>query len=255
MKLISLFCLSLLVPLIACAASTQINLSIKNDKTDYHDLIIIKKDDITIQNINSDSNNRYSVKIKYKDLPSNRSFPSNLDITISNNNKKVSYLFFALNSLEFLSKMENWGIETRINGELTKFNFSGNKKNTRNLYIDQLLNERIIQDTLASQKNFQMIRPVIMDKLSSRGLSKIFSLDKHPFYVEYKAIQITQGVVEIQFNFYEKINNKLTLLNRVYYQAGSLKVFREAMYAAKYFNSNIGPVKLVFYPAFGQTQP
>ncbi len=45
------------------------------------------------------------------------------------------------------------------------------------------------------------------------------------------------------------------LLQRVYYQAGSLDTLREAMYASKYFDARDGAFKLVYYPAMGQTAP
>lgn len=42
---------------------------------------------------------------------------------------------------------------------------------------------------------------------------------------------------------------------RIYYQADSLSTLREGMFAGKYFDRDAGSVKLVYYPAQGQTQP
>jgi hypothetical protein len=45
------------------------------------------------------------------------------------------------------------------------------------------------------------------------------------------------------------------LLECVNYNADSLEVLREGMYAGKYFDKDAGTSKLVYYPAMGQTSP
>lgn len=240
----------------SCASTheTTLKISGKNFNSNHH----IEISDKTKLNLFfKDSNDKgFNLSLGYKKLPKNRSFPSNIDLLITDSQgKKLSYLFFALNELRFLSQIGEWGIVTRINGKLANFKFSDSTPLKRNLSLASLDNERFIQDTLMPQKNFQMIRPVIMEQVNSSQLSKGFDLDRHPYYVEYKAIQKEDGIVEFQHNLYRKIRKKQELINRIYFHSGNLKTIRLAMYAGKYFSAKDGPIKLVFYPALGQTEP
>lgn len=45
------------------------------------------------------------------------------------------------------------------------------------------------------------------------------------------------------------------MLECVNYNADSTEVLCEGMYAGKYFDKDAGTLKLVYYPAIGQTSP
>ena len=253
MKTRALITFSLLLSFASCASTHHTALKISGSSS--HNVEISDKNKYKL-NFKDSEKRDFKLSIGYKKLPSNRSFPNNIDLLITDSRgEKLSYLFFALNDLKFLSQVGEWGIVTRINGKLANFKFSDSTPLTRNLSLASLDNERFIQDTLMPQKNFQMIRPVIMEQVNSSQSSKGFDLDRHPYYVEYKAIQKEDGIVEFQHNLYRKIKNKQELINRIYFHSGSLKTIRLAMYAGKYFSSKDGPIKLVFYPALGQTEP
>jgi len=203
--------------------------------------------------------NKYNFDLKYKALPSNRSFPTNIDITLKDaNGNKLGYLFFANNSVAFLKKMGVFGMVVDVNGKPVdlKFTFNTINKNSKGkLQVAELGEERFIQDTLVPHFNFQMIRPVILPLIKKGLRSKTFTLDNHPYSVNYTMKDLDNGIVQFQHNLYEIIDGKEHLLNRIYFNANNVATLREAMYAGKYFHQRDGSFKLVFYPAMGQTEP
>ncbi len=113
-----------------------------------------------------------------------------------------------------------------------------------------------MQDTLVSKFNFQMIRPVVLPNTMPGVRSQTYSLDSHPYAVNYTIKNIDNGLVQFQHNLYQLKNDREEhLLERIYFNADSLDTLRKAMYAGKYFSENDGAFKLVFYPAMGQTTP
>lgn len=211
-------------------------------------------------NINFDfhdeNNQRYNFDLKYKKLPSNRSYPTNLDITIKDNDgKKLGYLFLANNGVSALKELGVFGLMVNINGQVVDFRFVFQSK-FGNFNIDTLAEERLIQDTLVPKFGFQMIRPIIAPMVNKNTRSQTYSLDNHPYAVNYTLKNINNGLVQFQHNLYQlKEGKEEVLLERVYFNASSLSVLREAMYASKYFHPQDGTFKLVFYPAMGQTEP
>ncbi len=202
------------------------------------------------------SGKKFSFDLKYKELPDNRSYPANLDITLRDSEgNKLGYLFFAINKVAFLKQMGVFGLIVNIDGSPVdiKFTFDGNKKG--NLNISSLREERFIQDTLAPKFNFQMIRPIVVPQTGNGVLSKTYSLDSHPYAVNYTIKNMDNGLVQFQHNLYQLKKGKEHLLERVYFNADSIETMREAMYAGKYFSKDDGVFKLVFYPAMGQTEP
>jgi hypothetical protein len=217
----------------------------------------------------------YEFDLKYKELPANRSFPGNLDITIKDvDGIKRGYLFLAINNIDFLHKMGIFGLVININGDPVDVKFTFDKKKKGQLSVADLSEERFFQDTLVPKFNFQMIRPVILPKTSPGTLSQTYALDKHPYAINYTVKDLvvnnandkpessddsggsgSSGIVEFQHNLYQVIDEKEQLLERIYFQADSLETLREAMYAGKYFHPEAGTFKLVFYPALGQTKP
>ncbi len=199
---------------------------------------------------------QYSFDLQYKQLPENRSFPSNLDITVKDaKGNKLGYLFFAINNVSFLQQLGTFGMIIDVQGQAMdlKFTFDANKKGT--LQVADLVTERFVQDTLVPKWGFQMIRPVILPDTGDNTRSQTYSLDKHPYSVNYTLKDMENGMVEFQHNLYKKEGNQEHLLERIYFTADSLATLREAMYAAKYFDNEAGAIKLVFYPAMGQTEP
>lgn len=134
-----------------------------------------------------------------------------------------------------------------------KFTFDEDMKGE--LTVDELDGERFVQDTLISKYGFQMIRPVSMPIVSKGKRSQTYALDSHPYAVNYTLQDIDNGVTEFQFNFYRTEGEENHLLERIYYHADSRSTLREGMFAGKYYDKDAGTVKLVFYPALGQTQP
>ena len=213
------------------------------------------KDRIIIP-IKDSAGKNYTLDIKYKDLPNNRSYPGNLDISFKNGEShKLSYLFFAINNLGFLKEMGEFGFITDVEGQSVDVKFVFDSNQTGNLTIDQLVNERFIQDTLVSKFNFQMIRPVILPRLNPSTRSQTYQLDKHPYAVNFTLKNTKHNSVQFQHNLYAINNEQQQLLQRIYFHAGSVSALREAMYAGKYFHQDDGAFKLVFYPALGQTEP
>lgn len=140
-------------------------------------------------------------------------------------------------------------------GELIDINFQVSPTKTGDLSLDSLTNERFIQDTLLPSKNFQMIRPVVLDKVDGKKLTKTFALDSHPFAVNYTLKQLAKKNVMFEHNLYSTQKSKPELLERIYYRANNIQTLREGMFAGKYFHPSYGAFKLVFYPALGQTEP
>ena len=180
---------------------------------------------------------------------------------MSKGGAKLGYLFFAVNNLEFLRKIGNFGIYINIDNDPVNFNFQSDFNRARKGSIDfnlDLDNERFFQDTLLPKKNFQMIRPVILPLVKKGVRSKEFNLDNHPYSIEYKLLDMGAGIVVFQHNFYEykkEDRSSKKLLFRIYFQSHSMEELREAMYAGKAFNFSEAPAKLVFYPSQGQTEP
>ncbi len=204
----------------------------------------------------SDKGEKYTFDLNYKTLASNRSYPTNLDITLKDGNgKKLGYLFFAINNVNYLKQMGVFGLIVNVDGQPVdiKFTFDYNKKG--NFSVANLEKERFVQDTLVPKFNFQMIRPVIVPQVSHGKRSVTYKLDNHPFAVNYTLKDLKNGLVQFEYNLYQTDNNQQQLLKRVYVQADSLATLREAMFAGKYFHETVGTFKLVFYPAMGQTEP
>ncbi len=205
---------------------------------------------------NSKNNEKYSFDLNYKALADNRSYPSNLDITVKDGKgNKLGYLFFAINNVAFLKKMGTFGLVIDINHKPVDVKFVFDAKATGKLSVKDLANERFVQDTLVSTLNFQMIRPVIVPMAGKTQRSQTYKLDSHPFNVNYTLKDLDSGRVEFQFNLNATANNKEHLLERIYYHAGDLATLRLGMFAGKYFHPETGTFKLVFYPAMGQTEP
>jgi len=198
----------------------------------------------------------YAFTLNYKALPKNRSFPGNLDITLKDaQGKKLAYLFFAINRVRFLKQMAVFGLMAKNDGALIDVRFTFDKHATGKLRIADLGEERFVQDTLVPKLHFQMIRPVLVPLVKPGLRAQTFLLDAHPYGVNYSLKDQQNGMVEFQYNLYDKSAKQTHLLERIYYQAGSLNVLREAMFAGKYFHPDDGVFKLVFYPAMGQTEP
>lgn len=245
---------------IATAETIPFHLSIKGAGIDVSKMLELSDVDEGKTKINFDLNDqsgkKYNFDLKYKKLPNNRSYPTNLDITFKDSKgNKLGYLFFANNGVKFLKQMGVFGLIVDVAGEPVdiKFTFDQNKKG--NFNIDDLGDERFVQDTLVSKFNFQMIRPVVLPNTMPGVRSQTYSLDSHPYAVNYTIKNIDNGLVQFQHNLYQLKNGKEHLLKRIYFNADSLDTLREAMYAGKYFSENDGAFKLVFYPAMGQTTP
>jgi hypothetical protein len=85
--------------------------------------------------------------------------------------------------------------------------------------------------------------------------SQTYKLDDHPYAVNYTLEDIDAGNVEFQFNLSRTDGDDAHLLQRIYYHADSLATLRDGMFAGKYFDSEVGTIKLVYYPTKGQTTP
>lgn len=200
--------------------------------------------------------NKFNFDLKYKKLPSNRSYPTNLDVTIKDaEGNKRGYLFWANNGVNALKKTGVFGLKMNVDGELidVKFTFDDSKKG--NISVNDLSNERFISDTLIPKKGFQMIRPMILPETQKGVRSQSYALDAHPFEMNYTLKDINDGQVQFQYNLLSNKNDKKQLLECIYYNASNIKTLREGMFAGKYFDKEYGAFKLVFYPAMGQTEP
>ncbi len=202
------------------------------------------------------SGKKYTFDLNYKKLPDNRSYPTNMNITLKDaKGNKLGYLFFALNNVTYLKKMGTFGLVVDVSGAPVDIKFIFDEKKEGNFSVDSLSEERFIQDTLVAKFNFQMIRPVILPLIEPGVRSKTYSLDAHPYAINYTLKNTDNGLVQFEHNLYQLIKGKEHLLEKIYFQADSLETLREAMFAGKYFHKEDGVFKLVFYPAMGQTEP
>lgn len=203
----------------------------------------------------------YAFDLKYKALPANRSFPGNLDVTLKDGQgNKLGYLFFAINGVDFLKRMGTFGMIVDIDGKPVDIRFHAASKPARGasgdgLWMADMEMERFVLDMLAPKFDFQMIRPMILPTAGPALRSQSYSLDAHPYEVNYTLKGMGAGWMEFQSNLSRKEADGAHLMQRVYFHAGSLDTLREAMYASKYFDSRDGAFKLVYYPAMGQTAP
>ncbi len=196
----------------------------------------------------------YSFALNYKSLPPNRSYPGNLDITLKDSNgNKLGYLFFAINGVGFLKQMGTFGLIVDINGEPADLKFVFDSKRSGSVSVSDLEHERLVLDTIVPKFGFQMIRPMLLPLVQPGIRSQSYSLDYHPYEVNYTIRDIKKGLVEFQFNLYKKNGMASHLLERIYFNADSINTLREGMFAGKYFDKNDGSFKLVFYPTLGQT--
>jgi hypothetical protein len=260
MKQILLGIALLLFATIAVADVLPFELNIKGGDIDVHKSLELSDVGEGKTQVNFDfegkSGNKYNFDLKYKSLPENRSYPANLDITLKDSDgNKLGYLFFANNGVQFLKKMGLFGLIVDIDGEPVDISFTFDKDAKGDFSVDDLGDERFIQDTLVPKHSFQMIRPVVLPEIEPGVRSATYSLDDHPYSINYTLKNIDNGLVQFQHNLYQKIKGESHLLERIYFNASSLEVLREAMYAGKYFHQEDGTFKLVFYPAMGQTEP
>ena len=199
---------------------------------------------------------KYNFDLKYRALPSNRSYPSNLDITIKDGKgNKRGYLFFAINNVAFLEKMGVFGMIVDIDGKPFDIKFTFDSAKSGSFSVAGLEGERLVSDTLFPKKGFQMIRPMVLPKVAKGHLSQSYSLDAHPYEMNYTLKNMPKGLVQFQYNLSRKLGEKRHLLERIYFNADSLATLRQGMFAGKYFDPKDGAFKLVFYPAMGQTAP
>jgi hypothetical protein len=202
------------------------------------------------------SGTAYNFDLKYKKLPANRSYPSNLNITVKDEaGNKLGYIFWANNGTEALKRLGTIGMIVDVNGEPmdVKFNFDADDKG--NLFVKDLDGERYVSDTLIPKKGFQMIRPMLVPLVSEGVRQQAYDLDAHPFKMDYTLKDIDNGLVQFQYNLYKKDGDKTQLLERIYFNADSVETLRDGMFAGKYFDKEYGTFKLVFYPTMGQTMP
>lgn len=204
----------------------------------------------------SDTGKKYIFDLKFKKLPDNRSYPNNLDVTITDaESKKLGYLFWANNGVESLKEIGVFGIVIDIDGEPMDVRFVFDDNKTGDIFVKTLGNERLFSDTLIPKKGFQMIRPMLVPEVEKGRRSQSYELDAHPFEINYTLKNINKGQVQFQYNLFAKQDNQTHLLEKVYYNAKSLDTLRKGMFAGKYFDKEYGTFKLVFYPAMGQTKP
>ena len=258
-RLLSIIAVSLLSANLS-AATLPFELSIKGEEFDVQKKLEISDLGEGKNAINFRFKNKngvfYEFDLKYKKLPSNRSYPGNLDITIKNaKGEKLGYLFFANNGIAFLKQMGEFGLIIDINGYPTDVKFTFDKSKKGNLYVKDLANERLIQDTLVPKYGFQMIRPVIAPLIQPGLRSQTYQLDHHPYAVNYTLKDVKNGQVQFQYNLLKTKDSQQKLLERIYFNWEKIETLREGMFAGKYFDKEAGTFKLVFYPAMGQTQP
>jgi len=249
-----------LIPISANAAIAPFELAITGDRFDSTKTLKLSDVGEGATEINFDfkdtAGNQYNFDLQYKALPDNRSYPTNLDITIKDQaGEKLGYLFWANNGIDALQRIGVFGLVIDIEGSPVDFRFTFDMKTSGSLRVADLDEERFVQDTLVSKHGFQMIRPVLVPLVSEGLRSQSYALDDHPYSVNYTVLDIDNGQVEFQYNFYRTQGEKEHLLERIYYHADSLATLREGMFAGRYFDDVMGNVKLVFYPALGQTQP
>lgn len=252
--------LFLLIPTLALAKTTNFQLDITGDNFGTNKTLKLSDVGERHNHINFDfyskTGRKFNFDLRYKKLPSNRSYPTNIDITIKDGNgDKLGYLFLANNGIDALKLMGTIGLMVNIDGDIVDFRLNFDKNQSGRFGIDALANERLIQDTLVPKFGFQMIRPIIAPLVDENTRSQTYSLDAHPYAVNYTLKNIDKGLVEFQHNLYGTKYGSKQLLARIYFYASSLDNLREAMYAGKYFHPKDGAFKLVFYPAMGQIKP
>lgn len=207
-------------------------------------------------NFENKEGTNFNFDLKYKVLPSNRSYPSNLDITIKDaSGNKLGYIFWANNGTDSLKKLGTIGMIIDVNGKPLDVKFTFDKNDKGNLSVEDLKGERYVSDTLIPKKGFQMIRPMLVPLVSTDVRRQSYDLDAHPFKIDYTLKNLEKGLVQFQYNLYRKDGRKSHLLARIYYNAGSIETLRDGMFAGKYFDKEYGTFKLVFYPSMGQTTP
>ena len=252
--------LLLLLNSTASAETVSFNLSIQGGGIDVSKTLELSDVGEGKTEINFDlkdaNGKKYVFDLQYKKLPSNRSYPSNIDITFKEaKGDKLGYLFFANNGVKYLKKMGVLGLIVDVAGEPVDIKLTFDQIKKGKLSINDLGEERFVQDTLVSKFNFQMIRPVILPNTAPGVRSQTYTLDSHPYAVNYTIKDLNNGAVQFQHNLYQLRGSEKHLLERVYFNAASIEILREAMFAGKYFSESDGAFKLVFYPAMGQTKP
>jgi len=258
LSLLALLVLPLSSPLLAKDLSFTLNISGKN--IDLEKQLVISEASEDKTSINFDfkdkTGSNYNFDLKYKTLPHNRSYPSNLDITLKNGEgQKLGYIFWANNGIESLKRLGTIGMIVDINGEPMDVKFTFDADDKGNFSVKYLDDERYISDTLIPKKGFQMIRPMLLPVVSEGVRKQAYDLDAHPFKIDYTLKNIDNGLVQFQYNLYKKADDKDQLLERIYFNADSIETLRDGMFAGKYFDDEYGTFKLVFYPAMGQTSP
>jgi len=250
----------LFVSLSSVAATLPFTMKIKGDNFDVSKSL--KLGDVgegnnKIQfNFMSKKGDKFIFDLAYKKLPSNRSYPTNLDVTIKDaQGNKLGYLFWANNGVAFLKQMGQFGMVIKIAGEPVDFRFVFDDSVTGDLRVASLGDERLVSDTLVPKYGFQMIRPMLLPTTGNGVRSQTYNLDAHPFQMNYSLLDSKGKQVEFQYNLYAKDGDKRPLLYRVYYYSDSLATLREGMFAGKYFHPEAGTFKLVYYPTMGQTAP
>ncbi|MEE9334484.1 MAG: hypothetical protein V3U65_10385 [Granulosicoccaceae bacterium] len=260
MKNSYLLALIMLMPFGASAATVPFDLTVTGEQFDIHKNLTLSDVGEDATSINFDfvdsDGKKFAFDLQYNALPNNRSYPTNLDITIKDGQgNKLGYLFWANNGVKALQNMGVFGLIVDVDGKPVDFKFSFDSSKKGTLRVADLDEERFVQDTLISKFGFQMIRPVIVPIVAEGTRSQTYALDDHPYAVNYTLQDIENGQVEFQYNFYRTNGDINHLLERVYYHADSLSSLRDGMFAGKFFDRDAGTVKLVYYPTLGQTQP
>ncbi len=255
---LSFFILTFSSPLIAQDLPFTLNISGKNIELEKSLIISEATGDKTSINFNFKDKlgADYNFDLKYKELPANRSYPSNLDITLKDGEGgKLGYIFWANNGTGSLKRLGTIGMIVDINGEPMDLKFTFDADDKGDFSVKGLDDERYISDTLISKKGFQMIRPMLLPTVSDGVRRQAYDLDAHPFKIDYTLKDIDNGLVQFQYNLYKKNGDKDHLLERIYFNADSIETLRNGMFAGKYFDDEYGEFKLVFYPTMGQTAP
>lgn len=254
------FFMLLMLSCMASAETAPFNLSIQGAGIDVSKMLELSdvgegKTKINLD-LKAEGGKVFNFDLQYKKLPSNRSYPTNIDITFKEaDGDKLAYLFFANNGVEYLKKVGVLGLVIDVEGEPVDIKLTFDQISKGKLTIKDLEEERFVQDTLVPKLNFQMIRPVLLPTTMPGVRSQTYNLDSHPYAVNYSIKDLDNGGVQFQHNLYQLRKGETHLLERVYFNAGSLEILREAMFAGKYFSEEDGAFKLVFYPAMGQTTP
>lgn len=250
------------------AKDLPFTLSITGKNFDLKKDLVISDTDGDKTKINFDFKDKsdisYNFDLKYKKLPPNRSYPTNLDITVKDDaGNKIGYIFWANNGTSALKNLGTIGMVVDVKGEPMDVQFIFDKDDKGSLSVKDLDGERYVSDTLIPKKGFQMIRPMLVPLVSEKGSKEgskgvrrqAYDLDAHPFMIDYTLKDIDNGLVQFQYNLYKKDGDTSHLLERIYFNADSVETLRDGMFAGKYFDKEYGTFKLVFYPTMGQTTP